>query len=69
MPLFNIVCTRCNAENEVLIRGSETPVCPACGAQEVEKLLSHFAPMAAAATAPEGCGASQCCMMRGGCQN
>ncbi|MBI2434314.1 MAG: zinc ribbon domain-containing protein [Candidatus Hydrogenedentes bacterium] len=70
MPLFNIVCQDCAVESEVLLRGKEVLTCPRCGSKQVERLLAKFAPMSSApAAAPMGCGASQCCMMQGGCQN
>ncbi|HYO24349.1 MAG TPA: zinc ribbon domain-containing protein [Lacipirellulaceae bacterium] len=40
MPLFEFVCRQCHAEQEILIRGSETPVCSQCGGEELVKLLS-----------------------------
>jgi putative FmdB family regulatory protein len=43
MPLFEYRCLACQAEFELLIRGSTEPVCPACGAVSLEKLLSMFA--------------------------
>lgn len=43
MPLFEYRCLSCQGEFELLIRGSATPVCPACNSTSLEKLLSMFA--------------------------
>jgi putative FmdB family regulatory protein len=40
MPLYEFACRDCNAEFELLIRGSEQPQCPTCEGQRLEKLLS-----------------------------
>ncbi len=70
MPLFAYTCTACGAESELLVRGSETPHCPACESEQLEKQLSHIRPLQAGAPEPVGCGASQCCRMPGGgCAN
>jgi putative FmdB family regulatory protein len=40
MPIYEYHCGKCNSEFELLIRTSEQPVCPSCGAEQLEKLLS-----------------------------
>jgi putative FmdB family regulatory protein len=40
MPLYEYACRDCDAEFELLIRGSEIPQCPSCAGQRLEKLLS-----------------------------
>ncbi len=40
MPLYEYVCDDCRAELELLIRGSDKPVCEACGSERLTKLLS-----------------------------
>jgi putative FmdB family regulatory protein len=40
MPLYEFVCRDCNRQQELLVRGSETPVCTECGGQHLSKLLS-----------------------------
>jgi putative FmdB family regulatory protein len=40
MPLFEFVCRECGQEQEILIRGSETPACEHCGGTTLAKLLS-----------------------------
>ena len=43
MPLYEYRCLSCESQFELLIRGEVTPACPACGATELERLLSMFA--------------------------
>lgn len=40
MPLYDFVCRECQREQELLIRGEEVPTCPACGSEQLSKLLS-----------------------------
>jgi putative FmdB family regulatory protein len=40
MPLYEFVCRECKCEQEILVRGSESPVCGSCGGQQLVKLLS-----------------------------
>ncbi len=40
MPLHDFHCPRCNKTFELLIRGSDVPVCPDCGSRELQKLVS-----------------------------
>lgn len=48
MPLFEYFCESCKSQNEILIRGNETPRCPDCGSEKLTKQLSAFAPVSAA---------------------
>ena len=41
MPMYEYRCSKCGAEFEELVFGDEAPACPACHAQETEKLLSR----------------------------
>lgn len=45
MPLFGYYCEACKTHSEILVRGEETPVCPECGSKQLEKQMSHFAPV------------------------
>ena len=72
MPLYEYACQKCRSEFEFLIRGSETPECPECGSQRLEKQLSvpaaHTAggdPLPVCNGPQAGCGMPQCGM--GGC--
>ncbi len=40
MPLFDFVCKTCGRSVELLVRGSNVPVCPECGSAELEKQVS-----------------------------
>jgi putative FmdB family regulatory protein len=40
MPLYDFVCRDCHQEQELLVRGEETPACEACGGSQLTKLLS-----------------------------
>ena len=63
MPLYEYACRECAHQFEVLVRGSETPECPACHATALERKLSRFAAhtngsaQASAASAVGPCGA------------
>lgn len=43
MPLYEYVCRACGAEFEALVRGADTPACPACAGTDLERLVSLFA--------------------------
>jgi putative FmdB family regulatory protein len=43
MPLFEYACRECSHEFEALVRGSDTPECPACHATSLDRKLSRFA--------------------------
>ena len=43
MPLYEYSCRKCGHQFEALVRSHDTPACPACGASELERLLSLFA--------------------------
>jgi putative FmdB family regulatory protein len=69
MPLYEYRCDACGRTCELLIRGSEKPVCPHCDSPRLAKLLSVVAgPVVkgggAASSAPPdgGCGRPQCGM-------
>lgn len=66
MPLFEYVCGKCDKRSEILIRGSETPVCPHCGSERLVKQASTFAPMGASdgPRIPPGC--ESCCSRKDG---
>jgi putative FmdB family regulatory protein len=43
MPLFEYACRECRHEFEALVRGGETPECPACHGTHLQRRLSVFA--------------------------
>lgn len=40
MPLYEFVCQDCQSEQELLVRGDESPQCESCGSSSLQKLLS-----------------------------
>lgn len=44
MPLFTYRCTACENAFESLVRSGETPVCPSCGSEALEKQVARIAP-------------------------
>jgi putative FmdB family regulatory protein len=44
MPLYSYHCAGCDKEFELLISASDTPVCPTCSGQNLERLVSRTAP-------------------------
>ncbi|MDR1480331.1 MAG: zinc ribbon domain-containing protein [Planctomycetaceae bacterium] len=40
MPLYEYFCPKCEHEFELLIRGSEIPVCPDCGNKNLTREMS-----------------------------
>ncbi len=59
MPLYEFVCQQCEREQELLVRGEETPLCEACGSTRLTKLLS--APAAhSSSSRPESPPAGSC---------
>jgi putative FmdB family regulatory protein len=43
VPLFDFRCSKCGNLFELLVRTSDSPVCPACGSADLEKQLPTFA--------------------------
>jgi len=43
MPLYEYKCDECQNRFEELISGDQKVVCPKCGSEKVNKLLSTFA--------------------------
>lgn len=43
MPIFEYRCQSCRHEFEALVRGGQTPACPACTSPALERLVSLFA--------------------------
>ncbi|TWU03319.1 FmdB family zinc ribbon protein [Neorhodopirellula pilleata] len=82
MPLYEFECKKCSevsgtsSTKEILVRSpSETPVCPDCGDDRLNRLMSATAapamggrslPVSGGAASGEACGMPRCC--GGGCQ-
>lgn len=41
MPIFDYRCPACAKCFELLVRGTQTPCCPHCGAESLEKQVSR----------------------------
>lgn len=68
MPIFEYKCESCGHNFEAILFGAQTPECPKCHTEKLEKQLSTFAVSkgSSSATPPMGCGQSNCCRMGGG---
>ena len=59
MPIYEYRCSSCGNEFEKLVRASDTPECPSCHGQKLDKKLSVFATSTqepAASSLPNPCG-------------
>ena len=59
MPLYEYSCKECAHQFEALVRSGDTPECPACHTQALERRLSVFAAHTAGA-APRPVTAGPC---------
>lgn len=55
MPIFEYICSGCQLNFELLVRGSEVPICPDCGGQQLKRLLSVPAAHTAKGAGPPEC--------------
>ncbi len=67
MPIFEYRCQSCGHSFEAILFGSETPECPKCHTEKLEKQLSTFAVSKSSGSPAAGCGQSNCCMMNRSC--
>jgi putative FmdB family regulatory protein len=67
MPIYEYVCLDCSSLFELLIRGEEEPVCPACGKKKVTKQLSVPSAPQVGGEAMCGAKADGSCPAAGGC--
>jgi putative FmdB family regulatory protein len=71
MPIYEYVCSDCDARFEKYLRAwNEAVACPTCAGEQVEKQLSAFAfasgSGSSASAPPVASGGGSCCG-RGGC--
>jgi len=45
MPIYEYACRGCGHQFEQLVRTGDTPACPSCKGQSLERLLSQIAAM------------------------
>jgi putative FmdB family regulatory protein len=43
MPLYSYHCAQCDKDVELLIGSGDTPVCPSCGSENMERMLGRVA--------------------------
>ena len=43
MPIYEYNCRGCGQQFETLVRTGDTPACPACASQDLEKIISGVA--------------------------
>ena len=67
MPIFEYRCEECGHKFEAILFGEQTPECPKCHTEKLEKQLSTFAVSKEQPPAPGGLRTTNCCMMNGGC--
>ena len=53
MPLYEYACRQCDKEFEALVRASDTPSCPACHSDDLQRKLSVFAAHTAGASSSQ----------------
>ena len=49
MPIYDYQCRKCSKRAELLVKADETPVCPSCGASDLER----FFPFSAGVSTPK----------------
>jgi putative FmdB family regulatory protein len=42
MPLYGYTCQNCNADVELLVRSSDTPACPSCGSEDLQRQIAKI---------------------------
>jgi putative FmdB family regulatory protein len=67
MPIYEYVCMQCESHFEELVRNGHDPDCPDCGASNVRKQLSVFAPIGGSSEEPRSFGGGGCCGGSCGC--
>lgn len=55
MPLFDFHCPQCDKTSELIVRFSDKPLCPECGAADMVRLLSGTAPPGKSAGIAKAC--------------
>jgi len=65
MPLYEYDCRTCDHHFETLVRGHETPECPACHATDLQRTLSTFAVSTASSASSDAAPCGRCGDPRG----
>jgi putative FmdB family regulatory protein len=60
MPIYQYACRSCAERFDRLVMGQARPTCPACGSEDLERLLSVFAVASRGAPAPAAAPGGAC---------
>jgi putative FmdB family regulatory protein len=66
MPLYAYACADCSHQFETLVRSDETPSCPKCGGQKLERQMSLIAKPAPGGPSSAAGEPASCAAMNGG---
>ena len=66
MPIYAYACANCAHEFETLVRSNESPACPKCGSERLDRQLSLIAKPAAGGPSSARDAAPACAAMEGG---
>jgi len=65
MRLYQYKCAQCEKEMELLVRNGETPTCPSCGSEDLERQVGRFAALSGSSASggdtPPSCGCGPGC--------
>ena len=65
MPIYAYACAECAHEFETLVRSNESPACPECGGERLDRQLSLIAKPAAGGPSAGRDAAPACAAMEG----
>ncbi len=43
LPLYSYHCAKCDKDFELLVQSGDTPLCPTCGGNKLDRLMSRVA--------------------------
>ncbi len=66
MPIYAYACADCGHEFETLVRSNESPACPQCGGERLERQISLIAKPASGGPSSARDAAPACAAMGGG---
>jgi putative FmdB family regulatory protein len=66
MPIYAYACADCAHDFETLVRSNESPVCPECGSERLNRQISLIAKPASGGPSSARAAAPACAAMEGG---
>ena len=66
MPIYAYACADCAHEFETLVRSNESPACPNCGSERLDRQISLIAKPASGGPSSAQGAAPACAAMEGG---